>query len=190
MAHLIQLAQHTCQRGDLTVFERILPGSLKRIFYISNADGSIRGGHRHHRAWQAVVCLQGSVEIIVERADKTDRFVLSNPDHCLVLEPADWNLLRNFRDKAIVLVVSNEYYEADDYIHERYTRENSLGTGWPARKSGVYQQVRMRVVGHHGAIKRAGKLLIVLSGLTLGMLSCRKSAVPSLMRSIYFQQSI
>lgn len=189
MAHLIQLTQHASYRGDLTVFERILPGSLKRIFYVTNADGSIRGGHRHHRAWQAVVCLQGGVEIVVERADTTTSYVLDSPDQCLVLEPEDWNLLRNFRDTAIVLVVSNEYYEADDYIYERYAGKANLGTGWPALRPSVYQEVRMRVGSHPRAFKRTGKLLLLLSGLILGLLSCRKSAVQSSMLSSCFQLS-
>lgn len=42
MAQLLKLAQHSCERGDLTVFEHILPGTLKRVFYITNADGSTR----------------------------------------------------------------------------------------------------------------------------------------------------
>ena len=120
MAQLLKLAQHACDRGDLTVFEHILPGSLKRIFYIANADGSTRGGHRHQKAWQAVVCIQGSVEVLVETGKRTGRYLLTKPDQCLVLEPDDWHLLANFQDTAIVLVVSNEYYDEKDYIYERY----------------------------------------------------------------------
>ncbi|WP_375444756.1 hypothetical protein [uncultured Fibrella sp.] len=56
MAHLLKLPQHACERGDSTVFESVLPGTLKRIVYIANADGATRGGHRHKTAWQALVC--------------------------------------------------------------------------------------------------------------------------------------
>ncbi len=118
MAQLLELEQHSCERGDLTVFERILPGSLKRIFYITNADGSTRGGHGHHKAWQALICIQGSVDILVN-TDGTSRFFsLDKPNHCLILEPTDWHLLENFQDSAIVLVVSNEFYDEKDYIYE------------------------------------------------------------------------
>lgn len=120
MAHLLTLARHTCERGDLTVFEKILPGSLKRVFFIANADGATRGGHRHHRAWQALVCIQGSVEVYVETPAKRLVYRLDDPTQCLLLEPCDWHLLENFEDNAIVLVVSNEAYDPRDYIHEPY----------------------------------------------------------------------
>jgi dTDP-4-dehydrorhamnose 3,5-epimerase-like enzyme len=123
MAQLLKLPQHSCERGDLTVFEHVLPGVLKRIFYITNADGNTRGGHRHRKAWQALVCIQGSVEILVENRKKSCRYLLTKPTDCLVLEPDDWHLLENFQDTAIVLVVSNEYYDEQDYIYERYTPE-------------------------------------------------------------------
>jgi dTDP-4-dehydrorhamnose 3,5-epimerase-like enzyme len=90
MAHLLFLKQHIGERGDLTVFEQILPGSLKRIFYIANADGAIRGGHRHQRAWQALVCIQGRVDVWVETAKQTQCYSLDKPNLCLVLEPDDW----------------------------------------------------------------------------------------------------
>lgn len=125
MARLLNLAQHSCERGDLTVFEHILPGVLKRIFYIANADGSTRGGHRHHNAWQAVVCIQGSVDITVETSQKTCCYSLTQSNQCLVLEPDDWHLLDNFNGSAIVMVVSNEYYDAQDYIYDRCIRERT-----------------------------------------------------------------
>ncbi|WP_080058404.1 sugar 3,4-ketoisomerase [Spirosoma aerolatum] len=123
MALLLKLAQYSCERGDLTVLEHILPGSIKRIFYIANADGATRGGHRHYRAWQALVCLQGSVDVLVETGRYTRCYSLVSSDQCLVLQPNDWHLLENFRDSAIVLVISNEYYNEKDYIYERPSDE-------------------------------------------------------------------
>lgn len=120
MAQLLKLAQYSCERGDLTVVENILPGALKRIFYIANADGATRGGHRHHKAWQALVCIQGSVDVLIESGRYTNRYSLTSADQCLVLEPNDWHLLENFQNSAIVLVMSNEYYDEKDYIYERH----------------------------------------------------------------------
>lgn len=125
MAYLLKLPQHSSERGDLTVIEQVLPGKLKRIFYITNADGATRGGHRHHKAWQALICIQGSVDVSVAAKTQSCFFALDSPTQCLILEPDDWHELENFRDSAIVLVVSNEYYDANDYIYERYTATES-----------------------------------------------------------------
>ena len=120
MAQRISLPRHSSERGNLTVFERVLPGLPRRVFYITNADGFTRGGHRHHRAWQALICLQGQVDVLVETRESTTRYTLTDPAECLVLEPGDWHMLEHFRHSAIVLVVSNEHYDEQDYIHECY----------------------------------------------------------------------
>lgn len=121
MPKIFTLPVHSSNRGDLTVFENILPGTLKRIFYITNADGETRGGHRHIKAWQALVCLQGTCDIYVETPDKKMVFGLDEPNKVLILEPQDWHTLENFSDNAIVLVVSNENYDPEDYIYPSYS---------------------------------------------------------------------
>lgn len=131
MAQLHKLTQHTCERGDLTVFENLLPGALKRVFYITNADGNSRGGHRHKKAWQALICIQGSVDIQIETGGQTGCYSLNEPNQCLILEPDDWHVLENFLNKAIVLVVSNQKYDEQDYIYERYTPERGAVSSKP-----------------------------------------------------------
>lgn len=121
MPKIFTLPVHSSTKGDLTVFENILPGSLKRIYYITNADGETRGGHRHVRAWQALICLQGSCDIYVETIDKKSVFNLDEPYKVLVLEPQDWHILENLSDNAIILVVSNENYDPEDYICPSYS---------------------------------------------------------------------
>jgi len=121
MPKIFTLPVHSSTKGDLTVFENILPGSLKRIYYITNADGETRGGHRHVRAWQALICLQGSCDIYVETIDKKSVFNLDEPYKVLVLEPQDWHILENLSDNAIILVVSNENYDSEDYIYPSYS---------------------------------------------------------------------
>ena len=121
MPKIFTLPVHSSTKGDLTVFENILPGSLKRIYYITNADGETRGGHRHVRAWQALICLQGSCDIYVETIDKKSVFNLDEPYKVLILEPQDWHILENLSDNAIILVVSNENYDPEDYIYPSYS---------------------------------------------------------------------
>jgi dTDP-4-dehydrorhamnose 3,5-epimerase-like enzyme len=121
MPKIYKLPVHSSKRGDLTVFENILPGTLKRIFYISNADGETRGGHRHIKAWQALMCVQGTCDIYVETPNKKLVFSLDEPNTVLVLEPQDWHTLENFSENAIVLVVSNENYDPEDYIYPSYS---------------------------------------------------------------------
>ena len=92
---LIDLETHTDERGNLTVIEK-LPFDIKRVFYIYGVDGSVRGGHRHHRTRQAVICLQGNC-LVGKIGDRY--YNLDLPSKCLIIEPEDWHTMVNFSEE-------------------------------------------------------------------------------------------
>jgi len=123
MARLIDLKTFTDSRGNLTVIERVIPFDIKRIFYIYGVDSSLRGGHRHHKTFQAAICLKGKCRIINHdgRNNRQD-FLLERPDQCLILEPADWHQMDQFSPDAILMVLASEYFSPEDYIYEPYSK--------------------------------------------------------------------
>ncbi|MCX6218172.1 FdtA/QdtA family cupin domain-containing protein [Spirosoma sp.] len=129
MAKLYELTTYESDTGNLTVFEKIIPGVIQRVFYIYEAGSGTRAGHRHHQAWNALICLRGSCRVYNNDGAKEEVIRLATPRQCLVLEPKDWHSMDEFSDDAILLVVSNELYDKDDYIYEPYLNgqmENSL----------------------------------------------------------------
>jgi len=120
MAFLHHLQTHSSPRGHLTVFEKILPGDIKRAFYIYGAGNAVRGGHRHHKTWNALICLNGSCCVYVDNGQEETHHDLDSPEKCLLLEPQDWHIMKDFSTDAILLVLSNEAYDEADYIYERY----------------------------------------------------------------------
>ena len=120
MAKLYELNTFESSTGNLTVFEGIIPGVIQRVFYIYEAGHTARAGHRHHRTWHALVCLTGSCRVYNNNGTQEDTFLLTNPRQCLVLQPEDWHIMDLFSDDAILLVMSNELYDKDDYIYEPY----------------------------------------------------------------------
>src|SRR6266567_8009767 len=112
MAKIIDLKTFTDKRGNLTVIEKVVPFDIKRIFYIYGVDESVRGGHRHHKTYQAAICIKGSC--IVSSNDGTTReiFILDNPGKCLLLEPKDWHQMHDFTPDAILMVLASEYYDS------------------------------------------------------------------------------
>ncbi|WP_020604980.1 sugar 3,4-ketoisomerase [Spirosoma spitsbergense] len=120
MAQLYELKTVTSDNGNLTVFEGIIPGTIQRVFYIYEAGNSVRAGHRHHRAWNALVCLTGSCRVYSHNGQEETIVQLTTPRQCLVLQPEDWHVMDEFSDDAILLVVSNELYDKDDYIYVPY----------------------------------------------------------------------
>ncbi|MBE9466330.1 sugar 3,4-ketoisomerase [Dyadobacter subterraneus] len=120
MPKLLQLDTFNADSGNLTVFEKIIPGTIKRVFYIYGATELSRGGHRHHSSWNALICLNGSCHIYSCDGKSEEDFILDNPASCLVLEPKDWHIMDSFSKDSILLVLSNEYYDRADYIDEPY----------------------------------------------------------------------
>lgn len=119
MAYFIDLKTFSDNRGNLTVMDNVLPFEIKRVYYIYNATQK-RGGHRHHKTIQAIICLAGSCRIFVNDNVSKNTYILDKPDKCLVIEPKDWHTMDNFSINALLLVVSSEHYDVKDYIDEEY----------------------------------------------------------------------
>jgi dTDP-4-dehydrorhamnose 3,5-epimerase-like enzyme len=120
MAYLLDLKTFTDKRGNLTVIEKVIPFDIKRIFYIYGVDESERGGHRHKKTVQAAICLRGSCHIRNNDGEKSQEFILDQPDKCLILETRDWHIMDHFTHDAILMVLASEYFDPNDYIFEPY----------------------------------------------------------------------
>jgi quercetin dioxygenase-like cupin family protein len=119
MAYFIELPTFGDERGKLTIIEDILPFDVKRFYYVYDVT-SKRGGHRHKKTVQALVCLGGTCEVYVNNGQEEKTFVLDSSNKCLIVEPQDWHTMDNFTSGATLLVFASEFYDVDDYIDEEY----------------------------------------------------------------------
>ena len=122
MARIIQLKTFSDGRGRLNALDRELPFPIRRVYYIYGVENEdvIRGGHRHHRNSQALICVQGKCVISNNDGKLKRKFFLDSPEKCLILEPADWHTMGHFSKDAILLVLASEPYDVNDYIDEPY----------------------------------------------------------------------
>ncbi|WP_422308189.1 sugar 3,4-ketoisomerase [Psychrobacter sp.] len=118
MSYLLKLPTYEDDRGQLTVIEDCLPFTIKRFYCIYGVK-SERGGHRHLKTTQALLCVSGSCEIYLDDGIKQKTIVLDNPNKCLIVEPADWHLMRQFSNHATLLVFASELYNPMDYIEDK-----------------------------------------------------------------------
>jgi WxcM-like, C-terminal len=123
MSKLINLQTVQDPKGKLTVFERLLSGGIKRVFYIYDPQEEKRGGHRHKETTHALICQSGSIKVVVNNGKKEKTYILNSPEKCLILEPEDWREMYDFASNTILLCISNTYYDPDDYIYESYQME-------------------------------------------------------------------
>jgi WxcM-like, C-terminal len=115
----LNLTEIIDSRGSLCVFQDELPFEIKRLFWITNADGQIRGGHRHFRTRQALIAINGAVDIYINDGVNEQNITLNSSAHCLILEPEDWHTM-HFHSGAILLVLASEEYDPKDYIVDPY----------------------------------------------------------------------
>ncbi|GAB3908343.1 FdtA/QdtA family cupin domain-containing protein [Larkinella knui] len=109
MAQLLYLDTFSSDSGNLTVIEKVLPGSIKRVFYIDEAEENRWVGRRYPKAWHAILCLNGQCRIGIQGSGTDNFFWLDDPKKCLLLEPEVWHRIDELTSGAFLLVISNEY---------------------------------------------------------------------------------
>lgn len=121
MPELTYLKTLTDRRGNLSVLEdRDVPFSIKRMFYIYGVDDSDRGGHRHHKTTQMLICITGSCRIRCNNGVEKKDYILDHPKKSLIVYPEDWHIMDQFSKDTVLLVLASHYYDSEDYIFEQY----------------------------------------------------------------------
>ena len=120
VAQIIQLKTFIDNRGCLTVIEKEIPFTIKRIFYIYGVDDSQRAAHRHKKTIQALICINGSCHVKNNNGKIKEDFFLNTKTQCLILQPEDWHIVDCFSKDCILMVLASEYFDENDYIFENY----------------------------------------------------------------------
>jgi len=118
---LFELNHVTDLRGDLCVaeIENDLPFIPKRVFFVYNVPNSrVRGEHVHRELHEYLVCVSGSVSVVVDDGKQREEHVLDKPWVGLHLPPRVWRSLFKFSSDAVLMVFASHEYDPDDYIRD------------------------------------------------------------------------
>ena len=77
-----KLQQHGDERGHLVSFEEKIdvPFEIKRVYYMFDTKpGVVRGMHAHKSLEQLLVCVHGSVKILLDDGSEKKTLILDNP---------------------------------------------------------------------------------------------------------------
>ncbi len=120
MAYIINLKSFKDNRGSLVSLQNSqLPFDIKRSYSIINPRG-VRGGHRHKKTIQAMVCILGSCKVYNNNGEKEQEFILDSAEKCLILEPQDWHEMQHFSQNCVLQILASHEYDINDYIDEKY----------------------------------------------------------------------
>jgi len=108
-------------RGDLSFLEyqKHIPFMIKRVFCVYNVPGQeVRGEHAHKTCEQYLICVRGSVSIIVDDGKRREEVELRAFETGLYIPPMVWGTQYKYSDDAILLVFASKAYQASDYIRD------------------------------------------------------------------------
>lgn len=109
----------TDERGRICILDQDMPFAAKRCFWIRDADGQTRGGHRHYVTRQVLVAISGKVDVYMNNGRSERTVCLDDPAQFLIVEPEDWHTM-NFGPQSMLLVLASHAYDPNDYIYTPY----------------------------------------------------------------------
>lgn len=108
-------------RGALAVAElgRGLPFAPKRIFFVFEVPSAeVRGEHAHRTCHQFLVCVRGSVSVLVDDGTSREHFQLDSPTCGLLVPARVWAAQFQYSPEAVLLVLASEPYDPADYVRD------------------------------------------------------------------------
>ena len=92
---------------------------MHRIYYIYGVDQAARRGYHSHRDLeQVLICLSGSVKILVKTPEKEEIVLLDSPSKGLYIGPMIWREMFEFSEHATLLVLASRHYDESDYLRD------------------------------------------------------------------------
>lgn len=126
----VQFPRHEESNGVLYVYEcgRTVPFEVRRVFSVTARGGDVRGDHAHKRCAQLLVCMHGSIRVRWENDGERGEQVLAEMGAGLLIPPAVWSTQEYMVDGAVLMVLCDRLYEADDYIRDYAEFQRYLAT--------------------------------------------------------------
>jgi acetyltransferase-like isoleucine patch superfamily enzyme len=108
-------------RGHLIAVEipRELPFVPARFFVVHHVpSGEVRGEHAHRVCHQFLICIKGSVHVLVDDGSNRQEVVLDRPELGLYIPPRIWGTQYKYSGDAALLVFASHPYNTADYIRD------------------------------------------------------------------------
>ena len=106
-------------RGSLAVadVEGSLPFKPKRFFVVYGVPSEeVRGEHAHRKCHQFLICVRGSVKLVLDDGTTREEVMLDHPSFGVHISPMVWATQYGYSKDAVLLVFASESYDAADYI--------------------------------------------------------------------------
>lgn len=116
-----RLPQIKDMRGNLSFaeHEQHIPFIPKRYFLVFDVPSrEIRGEHAHRKLHQFLVCVRGSLAVVVDDGSNREEFLLDSVQVGIYIPPMIWSIQYKYTTDAMLLVLASDVYDAGDYIRD------------------------------------------------------------------------
>lgn len=106
-------------RGSLSVieYEKHIPFLPRRCFWVFDVPSrEVRGEHAHKALHQYLICIKGSVSVVLDDGRSRTELVLDKPNIGLHIPPLVWGIQYKYSPDAVLLVLASDAYDANDYL--------------------------------------------------------------------------
>ena len=114
--------------GHLTPIESNgdVPFDINRVYYMTRVpENTTRGFHSHRELEQVLICLNGTVDIVVSTPYEKETITLKDPSKGLYIGPMVWREMKDFSAGSVLMVLASKHYDEKDYIrdYDQYIKE-------------------------------------------------------------------
>ncbi len=96
-----------------------IPFEIKRVFYIFGKGnvGSVRGKHSNRKSEFVLFNIKGKSKIrTIDEEMNEVVYELNEPNQAIYLPKMVWKEMFDFTEDSVLMVLTNEYYDAEEYI--------------------------------------------------------------------------
>jgi UDP-2-acetamido-3-amino-2,3-dideoxy-glucuronate N-acetyltransferase len=118
---LVPITKAADLRGRLAAmsFPAEVPFAPTRCFVVYDVPSKdVRGEHAHRTCEQFLVCLRGSVAVVVDDGRQRTEVTLNDPGLGLYVPAMVWGIQYRYSNDALLLVLASHVYDDGDYIRD------------------------------------------------------------------------
>ncbi len=97
------------------------------MFYIFEMNKEVqRGEHANINSEFFMIALNGSFKITIDDGVDSKTINIDNPATALYIDKMIWKKMYDFSQHTIIMILSNRYYDSNEYIHCYDTYKNMM----------------------------------------------------------------
>lgn len=100
--------------------EADIPFKIERVFYIyGTGEGVVRGQHTNRNSQFVLINVAGKSKVKVKDGEGNEAiYCLNRPHTGIYLPTMVWKEMYDFSEDSVMLVLSSEHYDPDEYIRD------------------------------------------------------------------------